>query len=83
MSGLSTSRCFPLKRSSSLQRIRYRRTRLRERGWIVSAYTMAPKLQNMRLLRVVVREDFSLSRCELLVRDIAAALKALDAEHHR
>jgi glutamate decarboxylase len=40
---------------------------------------MAPKLEHTKLLRVVVREDFSRSRCELLLRDILAALKALDA----
>ncbi|ORZ01684.1 glutamate decarboxylase [Syncephalastrum racemosum] len=52
--------------------------RLRERGWIVPAYTMAPKLEHLKMLRVVVREDFSRSRCEILVRDIIAALKSLD-----
>ncbi|KAI9483723.1 MAG: glutamate decarboxylase [Benjaminiella poitrasii] len=53
-------------------------TRLRERGWIVPAYTMAPKVDYMKMLRVVVREDFSRSRCEILVRDILAALHSLD-----
>ncbi|KAI8137411.1 glutamate decarboxylase [Fennellomyces sp. T-0311] len=52
--------------------------RLRERGWIVPAYTMAPKLEDMKLLRVVVREDFSRSRCDILVRDILAAVRSLD-----
>ncbi|ORX52779.1 glutamate decarboxylase [Hesseltinella vesiculosa] len=52
--------------------------KLRERGWIVPAYTMAPDLETKKLLRVVVREDFSRSRCELLLRDMIAALKALD-----
>lgn len=63
--------------------------RLRERGWIVPAYTMAHELEHMKLLRVVVREDFSRSRCEILVRDILAVLKSLDKldakaiENHR
>ncbi|KAI9255609.1 glutamate decarboxylase [Phascolomyces articulosus] len=52
--------------------------RLRERGWIVPAYTMAPNLEKMKLLRVVVREDFSRSRCDILIRDILAAVKSLD-----
>ena len=52
--------------------------RLRERGWIVPAYTMAKDLENMKLLRVVVREDFSRSRCDILIRDILAAVKSLD-----
>lgn len=40
---------------------------------------MAPKLEHTKLLRAVVREDFSRSRCELLIRDILAAVKTLDA----
>lgn len=33
----------------------------------------------MKLLRVVVREDFSRSRCESLIRDMKNAIKELDA----
>lgn len=51
--------------------------KLREKGWIVPAYTMAADCETMGMLRVVVREDFSLSRCENLVADIQAALMAL------
>lgn len=63
--------------------------KLRERGWIVPAYTMAHAMEHLKLLRVVVREDFSRNRCEILVRDIIAAIASLDhwdakeAEHHR
>jgi glutamate decarboxylase len=32
------------------------------------------------MLRVVVREDFSKSRCDLLIRDILAVVKQLDAQ---
>jgi glutamate decarboxylase len=39
---------------------------LRQRGWIVPAYTMAPHTEHMKLMRVVVREDFSRSRCDQL-----------------
>jgi glutamate decarboxylase len=39
---------------------------LRERGWVVPAYTMAPNAGQIKLLRVVVREDFSRSRCDSL-----------------
>jgi glutamate decarboxylase len=50
---------------------------------------MAHAMEHMKLLRVVVREDFSLNRCELLIRDINAAIAALDqwdeneAKNHR
>ncbi|KAI9883904.1 MAG: hypothetical protein M1823_004318 [Watsoniomyces obsoletus] len=50
---------------------------LRERGWIVPAYTMAPHAQNMKLMRVVVREDFSQSRCDQLIVDIKVASEIL------
>lgn len=48
---------------------------LRFTGWIVPAYTMAPDAQDVKLLRVVVREDFSLSLAERLLGDL---LKAVD-----
>jgi len=62
---------------------------LRQRGWIVPAYTMAPHCDGMKLVRVVVREDFSRSRCESLIKDLKAAIKTLDEmpdavlEHHK
>lgn len=50
---------------------------LRERGWVVPAYTMAPHSEQLKMMRVVVREDFSRARCDALIGDIALALKAL------
>lgn len=50
---------------------------LRERGWVVPAYTMAPHSEKMKMMRVVVREDFSKQRCDSLVTDIKLALKTL------
>ncbi|KAF4121674.1 glutamate decarboxylase [Geosmithia morbida] len=43
---------------------------LRSRGWVVPAYTMAPKTDELKMLRVVVREDFSRSKCDILLADI-------------
>lgn len=51
---------------------------LRMRGWIVPAYTMAPHTEKMKLLRVVVREDFSASRSETLLRDIQETVSFLE-----
>ncbi|KAI9877957.1 MAG: Glutamate decarboxylase 4 [Pleopsidium flavum] len=51
---------------------------LRERGWIVPAYTMAPHSEKLKLMRVVVREDFSRSRCDQLVNDVKLAVQTLD-----
>jgi glutamate decarboxylase len=55
--------------------------RLREKGWIVPAYHMAPDLHEMKLLRVVVREDFSRGRTNKFVQDVMAVLKDLECEH--
>lgn len=52
---------------------------LRERGWVVPAYTMAPHSEKMKMLRVVVREDFTKSRCDALLADFKLALQTLDA----
>lgn len=49
---------------------------LRERGWVVPAYTMAPHSESLKLMRVVVREDFSRARCDSLLADIISALGA-------
>jgi glutamate decarboxylase len=51
---------------------------LRERGWVVPAYTMAPHSEQLKLMRVVVREDFSKSRCDALICDIKFAVQTLD-----
>ncbi|KAK7748086.1 hypothetical protein SLS53_001338 [Cytospora paraplurivora] len=51
---------------------------LRVRGWIVPAYTMAPKTNNLKMLRVVVREDFSRNRCDALLTDIKLCMQLLE-----
>ena len=55
---------------------------LRQRGWIVPAYAMAPNAQHVEVLRVVVREGFSRDLASELVSDIDAALRHL-AQGHR
>ncbi|KAK6516076.1 hypothetical protein TWF506_005989 [Arthrobotrys conoides] len=52
---------------------------LRERGWIIPAYTMAPHSEQLKLMRVVIREDFTKPRCDQLLLDIKHALDALDS----
>ena len=52
---------------------------LRERSWIVPAYTMAPHSEELKLLRVVVREDFSRPRCDALIKDIQLTLDILNS----
>ena len=51
---------------------------LRERGWVVPAYTMAPHSEKLKMMRIVVREDFSRARCDTLVADMKLALETLN-----
>ncbi|THD00189.1 hypothetical protein EYZ11_000380 [Aspergillus tanneri] len=52
---------------------------LRQRGWVIPAYTMAPHSNQLKMMRVVLREDFSMHRCNLLVEDFKMALQKLEA----
>ncbi|HEV3071683.1 MAG TPA: glutamate decarboxylase [Solirubrobacteraceae bacterium] len=50
---------------------------LRERGWIVPAYTLPPDAEHISVLRMVVKENFSRDMVEMLAHDVHAAMKAL------
>ena len=52
--------------------------KLRERGWLVPAYTMPPKREDLAVLRVVVRNGFSHDMAELFLRDLHEAVDWLD-----
>ena len=39
---------------------------------------MAPHCEKMKMMRVVVREDFTKSRCDALITDFKLALETLD-----
>jgi glutamate decarboxylase len=53
--------------------------RLRERGWLVPAYRYPPNLEDLAVLRIVVRNSFSRDLSDLLIDDIARAVKDLGA----
>jgi glutamate decarboxylase len=52
--------------------------KLRERGWIVPAYTMPANAQEVTCLRAVVREGMSRDLADNLIADVAWAAKVLD-----
>ena len=52
--------------------------KLREQGWLVPAYTMPPKREDLAVLRVVVRNGFSHDLAELFLRDLREAVEWLD-----
>jgi len=53
--------------------------KLRQRGWIVPAYTLPPDAEHVELLRVVVRNDMSRERIEFLFRHLTQAYDELSA----
>ncbi|KAF2157193.1 glutamate decarboxylase [Myriangium duriaei CBS 260.36] len=50
---------------------------LRERSWVVPAYTMAPHSEKLKMMRVVIREDFSRAKADMLIADIKFAVDTL------
>ena len=54
--------------------------RLRDRGWLVPAYTMPKNLEDLIVQRVVVKEGFSHDMANLLLDDMRRHLKALALE---
>ena len=57
--------------------------RLRQRGWLVPAYTFPANLQDVAVLRIVVRNGFSRDLAGLLVDDLRAQVKLLEAAPQR
>ena len=51
---------------------------LRGRGWIVPAYTMPPALEQIEVLRVVVRNGFSRDLAALFLADLAHVVDRLE-----
>jgi glutamate decarboxylase len=50
---------------------------LRERGWIVPAYTLPPDAEHITVLRMVVKENFSRDMVDMLAHDLEDALQKL------
>jgi glutamate decarboxylase len=54
--------------------------RLRERGWLVPAYTFPPDRTDLAVLRVVVRNGFTHDLADLLLGDLERLLPELSAQ---
>src|SRR6476620_2478789 len=52
--------------------------KVRERGWILSAYSMPPEAQEINSLRIVVRPHLNQDVSEILANDIEQACKYLE-----
>jgi glutamate decarboxylase len=53
--------------------------KVRERGWVLSAYSMPPNAESVRSLRVVVRPHLNTDVIDILANDIIKACKFLEA----
>ncbi|MGW7262798.1 glutamate decarboxylase [Streptomyces sp. NPDC054842] len=51
--------------------------RMRERGWLVPAYTFPPNREDLSVLRVVCRNGFSMDLADLFVDDLSRLLPEL------
>ncbi|MGW4274000.1 glutamate decarboxylase [Streptomyces seoulensis] len=54
---------------------------LRERGWLVPAYTFPKNRTDLAVLRIVVRNGFSHDLADLLLDDLRRVLPRLDKQH--
>ena len=52
--------------------------RLRERGWLVPAYTFPANREDLSVLRIVVRAGMSLDMADLLLADLRSRTAALE-----
>jgi len=56
--------------------------RLRQRGWLVPAYTFPANLEDVEVLRIVVRNGFSRDLADLLLNDLRRHSGALQRHPH-
>ncbi len=52
--------------------------KLRERGWVISAYTMPPNAEDIAIMRIVVKENLSRDMTDVLFQDIMNACDYLE-----
>jgi glutamate decarboxylase len=51
--------------------------KLRERGWIVPAYSLPPNAEQVEVLRIVIKENFSRDMAGMLIEDMHRFSKEL------
>ncbi len=52
-------------------------SKLREKGWIIPAYTLPPNAEKIAIMRMVVKENFSHDMADMLYNDIMEAYATL------
>jgi glutamate decarboxylase len=56
---------------------------LRERGWSVPAYTLPPDAEEIAVMRIVVKENFSRDMADIFAQDLAHAIERLENDRPR
>jgi len=56
--------------------------RMRERGWLLPAYTFPPHREDLSVLRVVCRNGFSSDLADLFIEDLTSLLPELRRQPH-
>jgi glutamate decarboxylase len=54
--------------------------RLRQRGWLVPAYTFPEDMQDTAVLRIVIRNGFSMDMARLLLHDLGVQVQLLGSQ---
>jgi glutamate decarboxylase len=67
--------CVELERPERHWSVFHLSDKLRERGWLVPAYTLPPDQQHRAVLRIVVRAGFSRPMADQLLDDIVRAVE--------
>lgn len=55
--------------------------KLRQKGWIVPAYTLPPNADDIEVIRMVVKESFSKDMADMLVADVLESIDELNKTH--
>ncbi|MGL6297686.1 MAG: pyridoxal-dependent decarboxylase, partial [Methanobacteriaceae archaeon] len=56
----------------------YISAKLREKGWLVPAYSLPANADNIDVLRIVIKENFSVDTADMLLNDINNIFKEFD-----
>jgi glutamate decarboxylase len=79
---LNSAKLFPVVKIKLKQPANYTvfelSHKLRERGWILPAFTLPKNAENLALMRVVVKENFSREMADMLFDDIMDACEILE-----
>jgi glutamate decarboxylase len=55
--------------------------KLREKGWIIPAYTLPPNAEDITVLRMVIKENFGRDMVDMLFNDIMEGCKRLEKSY--